>query len=372
MGEYSAGLSYGDLALRVDAPRDMLAWLEEFLGPAFACGAPQRDAVVLRVRADTAAYRTLLDTRPSHTAELDCFVNDSHIVRLPSWHTPSGTRIAWQEAWGVLYAVEPGGAAISLVAELANRNLRTALMRSVRELAMNRAVSGGGLFLHTAAIARGARGLLIAGEKKAGKTTLLLHLLRESGADYVSNDRVLLAAPADPRIRAMPTIVSLRGPTLARFPDLAAHMRAHGFHHRRSLAEAAAQAQQIVPAADGSMSISPAQLCASLGVRAVDGCTAEAILFPRITDAIDGFSLRRLPPGEAAARLRRAWLSADLPRRTSELLVAPGAAPPLDDAQLAVQNRLLLERLTAYECALGPNAYAERGLAEACLRCIGA
>jgi hypothetical protein len=368
------GFAYGGLSVQVAAPAAAtLRWLEEFLSPAFRIGQCDRDAVTVTLREDAAAYHDTLAGRPSAgTAELDCFVNDSHTIRLPSWPSASATVTAFQESWRVLYSVDCQTGAATVLSPAANPNARTSLMRVVRELAMNNSLRCGGMFLHAAAMAVGGRGLLIAGEKGAGKTTLLLHLLRELKGDYVSNDRVLLAAPDSTAVRGMPTIVSLRPNTLVSFPDLAAAALARSYHYRLTLAEAVEQQKPARPAADGSLGLSPAQLCSVLGVSLEPECELKAILFPTITSATATFHLRELAPAEAGARLRRAWLSAGLEKRTSDLFTVPNGLPLPGAAHLEQASRALVERVVAFECQLGAHAYAGRAFATACRRMLDA
>jgi hypothetical protein len=110
----------------------------------------------------------------------------------------------------------------------------------VRELAANRAQRTGGLLLHAAAFAAGDQGIVVAGPKRAGKTTLLLHALSAASARYVSNDRVLVTADRGRAIaRGVPTIVRVRRGALDRFPAVAARFASASYHHRLTLEEAA-------------------------------------------------------------------------------------------------------------------------------------
>lgn len=60
----------------------------------------------------------------------------------------------------------------------------------------------GWILCHAAAVARGDRGLVLAGFSGMGKSTLALHMM-EHGLDYVSNDRLLIRAPASGRAGAL-------------------------------------------------------------------------------------------------------------------------------------------------------------------------
>jgi hypothetical protein len=92
-------------------------------------------------------------------------------------------------------------------------------MRAVRELAMGHA-GDRGLLLHAAAGAVAHRVVVLAGPTAAGKTTLLLHLLRSGVARYVANNRVRVSLGEDPpRARGMPTIVTIRPRTRQKSRD---------------------------------------------------------------------------------------------------------------------------------------------------------
>jgi len=84
----------------------------------------------------------------------------------------------------------------------------------------------------------GDRGVILAGPKKSGKTTLLMHLLSGGGADYVANDRVAVAwRDGVPVLRGMPTIITLREAT-ASVPHQRQHVVKRGFHAWLTIDEA--------------------------------------------------------------------------------------------------------------------------------------
>ena len=367
----SQAFAYGSLGLLVQAPSSTpLRWLEEFLLPAFETEARPPYAARVCLREDTREYERSLARRPAAAGELDCFINDSHVVRLPAWNSAPNTTTAYQEIYRALFVVDRAEHAVTVLSPAGNEGARTALMRAVRELAMNDSRRAGGLFLHAAALAVDGRGLLIAGEKRAGKTTLLLHLLRTTGADFVSNDRVLLPAPAAPEVRAMPTIVTLRTGTLDRIPGLRAAIESRSFYYRRTVAESAEHPAPARAWPDGSFGLSPAQLCSLLGVAARPRCAPRILLFPRLRGDRRGARLRDLSADAAAERLRRSLLSASLTKTTSELITfAPGSPAP-DAEQLRALCDGVAARLPALECELGPDAYDGGSLAADCLRLL--
>ncbi|MGW2105060.1 hypothetical protein [Streptomyces sp. NPDC001948] len=58
-------------------------------------------------------------------------------------------------------------------------------------------LENGAVYAHTAAFSLGGRGVVVAGHRGRGKTTTLLACLHRLGADYVTNDRLLLRAEGE-------------------------------------------------------------------------------------------------------------------------------------------------------------------------------
>lgn len=69
--------------------------------------------------------------------------------------------------------------------------------RLVRQAITAQLLENGAVYAHTAALSRGGCGVLIAGHRNRGKTTTLLAALHHLGADYVTNDRLLLRAGSE-------------------------------------------------------------------------------------------------------------------------------------------------------------------------------
>ena len=365
------GFSYAALRMLVGAQRRAsLRWLEEFLSPPFGTGAPDEYAASVTLCEDTRRYKEVLAGQPqTEGAALDCFVNDSHMIQLPAWTSAPGITTAFQESFRVLYTVDPLSRSVTILSPEGSAHARTALMRVVRELAMNRARADGGIFLHAAAIAIGGRGMLIAGEKHAGKTSLLFYLLRATGADYIANDRVLLPSPAAVSVRGMPTIVTVRPHTLTFFPGLRADLMTRSYYYQRTLAEAAGDTRPARPWRDGSFGLSPAQVCALLQVERSAECTPHVLVFPRVTADSAAGSVCELAPDDAAARLRRALLSAGLAKKTSDLVGFAGHSSVDDDA-VEDMCRAFTARMTCVECRLGTSSYESGALAADCVRLL--
>jgi hypothetical protein len=359
--ESAIGLCYEGLRIAVQStPASHLRWLEEFLTPAFTVGVPQPSDWRVAVREDGARYAAIVGRGPiPNTAPLACFGLDHDWIRLPRWKSTIDVRAVVDEQWRVAYEVDPVGRNVVLVAEPGTLALRTSLMRVVRELAMRHAQRRGGIFLHAAALAIGTRGLILAGEKDAGKTTLLVSLLRHDAARYVANDRVLVgSAAATTPLRGMPTVVSIRPGTLQFFPHLRRELAASGFNYRQTVKEVAAAPDAVArPWQDGRFGVSPAQLCSLLGVEQVGTCEISALLFPRIVRDELSIGLRQLKGRDAAERLARAVFGSAVRLERDRLWSDEDESCGYDDRLLAARVKQLADAVPCFECRMGRNAH---------------
>jgi hypothetical protein len=344
-------LAYGPLVIAVESPDPApLAWLREFLGDAFEAPSPSAPP-------DHTVRLGLGPLGPDPLGpaeEVDCFSLDGSFVRLPARRAPDGSLAIRDDEEGVRYAVRGPDAAILAPAD--GPALRLALLRVVRELATADALRRGHLHLHAAAVAAGEQVVAIAGRRGSGKTTLLLHLLLGGRVRYVTNDRLLVDARREPPLaRGMPTIVSLREETLARFPAVAERLRGSGYARERTLAEARGPSRP---------KISPAQLRALAGVGERGGGPLRAAVFPSVRDS-ERFEVRLLPSREAAERLRRALFLAALPERPAAAFA--GATQPRDGPALDRLCRELAARIRCLDVRLGPRAYEAPAVGDAIL-----
>jgi hypothetical protein len=176
---------------------------------------------------------------------------------------------AYDENTG-FYRVAESGRTVELVSANGNANIRTPLMRVVRELAMNRCAIRSQLVLHAAAARASDRAIVIAGKTNAGKTTLLTYLLAHPVLRYLANDRVVVDLSGDPGlVRGMPSVVTLRRGTLARFPQLRQQLRVRGYDLRLTPDEVAHRSAAPRRFRDGRYGLSPRQFCALLGTQPV-------------------------------------------------------------------------------------------------------
>jgi hypothetical protein len=351
-------LAWDSFRVAVDAPAAPLAWLAEFLRPAFEDAPPGADgARVARVR-DPARDAAGAAAGPAGAPRVAWFTRDGDFLTLPCVRGAAGERTMVDTGVRVAQVVRAGGAEVEVVAEADHVKPRTTLMRVVRELATAHALGRGIVPLHASAVASTRGVVAFAGPRRAGKSTLLLHLLLAGGARYVTNDRLLVDARAVVA-RAMPTIVRLREDALARFPAFASVLRAYGFDRAHALAEAAPPSRRWPP------SLSPAQLCAAAGARAgaVGAGPLARIVFPEI-DPAPGFDLSPLEPGAAAERLARGLLLPGGEARAAEAFAGPSAEP---GRAMVPACAAVAACAPCYTLRLGPDAYAAPDLAPALL-----
>jgi energy-coupling factor transporter ATP-binding protein EcfA2 len=239
-------------------------------------------------------------------------------------------------------------------------------MRVVRELAMARTVSTGGLLVHAAAVRTAGGGVVVlCGPKGSGKTTLVMSLLVHApGAAYVANDRCVVRANGSgtaATVRGLPTLVSIRSDTLERFPVVRA--RLDGVRP-----EAASRPRATV---------TPPEFLELVGRPArAPGGPLLALVFPRVGAGPNRLALRRLGPAEAEARLREGLFRAGRTSPLGDVFVPPGAEPAAVAGRVREEADRAVRRLAAdvpcFECLLGGGAPPGAAECRALLANVGA
>jgi hypothetical protein len=374
-------LDYAGFRLGVSSDHSAhLEWLEEFLAPPFETVRVDRhdcerlDCEVLLTLDDEAFERQLADG-PASGSDV-CFEMDTRVVRLPVWRSDQPDRVVFDEAGCVFYRVDALHRTIEILASAAtsaseDMAVRIALMRAVREVAMHAAVAHGGVFLHAAGFAVDGSGVIVAGPKRTGKSTLLLFALTATPAALLSNDRLLLTYDnGDFLVRGLPTITTLRATTLDFFPAILRSLLEDGFHTGVTVAEAARSSRghrgQVGPAPDGRFGITNRQLCQLASCEAVAQVPTTAVLFPRQRKDTETLELVQASEDEAAHQLRRSLFGRQEDRPVNPLFrLAPSPAGGYPDAAEAC--RALASNVPCYFCDVGPRSYELAASAEALL-----
>lgn len=356
------GLTFRGLHIDVRGnARDATRWLDEFVTPHLHDDAATTARCELTVTVDTDRYAAIRASpgAAGHTPrEVDCFTLDGSFVRLPLWaHDADGLVVHDREA-GVFVAIgdadESGGRRVDVLAERDTRRMRLTLMRVVRELATMQAVARGDLHVHGATVVVDGRAFVIAGGKRAGKTSMLLNALSQPGVAYLSNDRVLLERTSTGvLVRGMPTIVKVRPGSFDHLPKLPPM----GWQRPCvSIRECERGGPLADDASHRAGSMSPAQLVAWLGVAAVDAAPLAAVVLPRVDDAIDGFDVRVVDAAEAATRLEACVLGADTPAGPPEAF-GSGSRVGEPAVDVAAACAAIAADFACLDCRIGPRAF---------------
>jgi hypothetical protein len=88
------------------------------------------------------------------------------------------------------------------------------LLRCLRNLVRWAHFADGELFLHGGLVETGGRGIAFVGRKKSGKTSSILSALLHAGADFVSNDDLVVSGGSELRGLGFPRSVNVRTDSL--------------------------------------------------------------------------------------------------------------------------------------------------------------
>ena len=362
---------YHEVEIRVcSADADTLDWLEGLLAPSFdtraavpawndevAGAAPSREYEV-RYGVDGRRFAQLRrDVGERSKGVRSCFVLDTEIVRLPAVEHDGRTWLV-DEVHGCVLGV--GTESIEIVADPAAERRRLPLLRTVREIAAEGwRRHAGHLQLHAAAFAVGGAVIALAGAKNAGKTTALVHALGVPGARLVANDRVSARLERDRVVvRGMPTIVSIRSGTLARFPKLLHAMPPLPYPWSSSDAEwrEARRAGGAAPKRE-PLRLSPARFAAQVGCHLARGGRLEAILVCSLDPELATRTLTRLPPDRARSALAACLYARGVRRDGPTIVETLVRGAVLEDEAAALDG--LVARVPVFAYRLGEDAYDE-------------
>lgn len=359
----SKGFAYDGLTIGVHSHDSAdLFWLEEFLAPSFTPREGVMADCTVALAVDDHAYNETLRWGPdADNRQVGCFALDGGLVSLPLWASAGEERVIFDKGCKVFYFANRDSSRICVLTAPRNLNARFALMRVVREFAMMHSWARGSLVIHGAALAVGDSGIIIAGPKGAGKTSLLVYCLQAADARFVSNDRVVVdLAQSEPVARGMPTLVTIRDQTLDLFPELERRLSRTRYDHRLALTEVNQEGGRAVPLQRGCpVDLTPAQLCRLLDVRMQDHGPVRALLFPRVTEGSNGIQIRELSARAAAERLAAALFAVGSSQRISEVFVLASRRPRIDRATLEGLCAVLSAQARCFDCRLGQQAFQE-------------
>jgi hypothetical protein len=355
------GLRFDGLAVRVSSrDRSHLAWLEEFFTPWFEVVAAGECECEVAIVADDREYaRRLAGGARSDGAVAHCFALDRGSLQLPLGLSLADGTIVFDRRLRAFYEVGAAPRRVRVLVRPNDLSVRFAIMRIVRELAQERARSNGHLLLHAAALSLGDRTYVIAGPKGAGKTSLLVGSLLAGEGRFVSNDRIVVGIDSEGAVvHGMPTLVSVRHPTLDAYPDLRRGLERSSYHHLHALGEGR---ENPKPWHEGrTVDLSPAQLCALLDAPAAARGRLAALLFLRSYSPGGAATLGALDRRAAEEHIAGALLGAAA-HHPAESFFAPMLAQPVGTTVHRDVARELAARVPSFE--LRTEAVASGGVA---------
>lgn len=340
----------------VEALED-IEWLAEFLVPWFSISDESPD-ISVKVCTDPKRYERQMK-RGSAGGVLKAFMMDTNCIELPEWNAAVQTVAIFDEKHSVFYLVSPKH--IELLRAHTRICVRMRLMRVLRELAMGTAQLSGGRFIHASAFVIDGKTAIITGPRLAGKTTLLSYMLATTGAEFLSNDRLLIKGDeVSMQAKGMPTIVSIREGTMNMIAGLRRNLEISGFSAKMTLKEARESGPlKVFPAREGRHGVSPSQFCTLLGCDPVRAAPASALIFPRQTGCTGTLMLRRLEPGQTKERLQKCLFGNIGPGHLSQTFTIN---PEGFHRSQVMPDDTLLERLAGslpgFDCELGQDAFA--------------
>jgi len=338
----------------IDDP-DVARWLAEFLSPWFSTEKQNGAALKVSMTSSGEQFSALARVEAKrHPQPVACFWLDRTMVSCPGWSEPDGSILVADQEFGCYYHVQ--GNQVEVISRPQDPPARIGLMRVVRELAIPRAdARSETLDLHAAAFVFRGRAILLAGDKNAGKTTLLAHALTSPHTALMANDRVIVDGSLE--ARGVPTVVSVRTETERAFSALGRIFpRRAVLFHKGELASAdlgrASTYHRSV------LSLSLAQFARQLNSRLEPSAPVGAIIFPEISTSASGWTLSSMDPTEAAPRLRGNIYGSTLASCSDTIFQkVTRALPGTNEPDLIVDR--LAASVPMIRCVLGKRAYSE-------------
>ncbi|MFC1668338.1 hypothetical protein ACFL1T_03015 [Chlamydiota bacterium] len=275
--------------------RDFI-WLNEFILPQFEVIDSSSSDCIIHVIMYDKQFDTLLQRGSKGNESIDGFHLDTKIVKLILWDSSPGKMILFDEEFKVFYIISDDGKKVYILAHSEKSiAFRTALMRVMVEYAVNRAHSHTGGFLHSSAFRYRDQGIVIAGPKNSGKTSLLIYFLQNLSAQFISNDRVFISMNGcGSVIHGIPTVITVLENSLSMFPRVKMNLLQYYYHHRYTIGEILRRGCIPYTLEKGEFTLSAGQFYELLDIIGSSDAPLSAVLFPRICMETCSLSLRRL------------------------------------------------------------------------------
>ena len=352
-----------------------LAWLREFLCPAFQIVESDSADWTVSVENDSERFDQFIEQPSSNQPEsVECFTLDGRFKSHELLQRNGNRLIARDRKRSIIHMIDRNHCEVRILESPGGRHGRMSVARVIRELATVHSLNTGLLHCHGAAFSIGGMAIVLAGVKRSGKTSSLIHAMHDPTARFITNDRLFVQCDGErPLVRGMPTIFKIRSKTLDLLPEFGKRRRARPYHFLDTLKEA----QREFPTRRLEMfgkrnletRLSTAQFCDLMDVSAVGESTLGAIVFPRISPHVDRVHIEPMAPEVAGHKLfSESLLKASSPQRTATAFRRSDESSVLNDEDVRRQCERIACQVPCYSCAIGPAAYEGPFLLDALYR----
>lgn len=340
-----------------------LDWLSECLEPHFSSSTSGEADWQVTFSVSKNRYDALLACGGDSSGQrIPFFALDSRLVELPRWRgAGKGRLVAYDDEFRVFYIVSRRTREIEVLAREAGLWTRVALMRVVREHAMEACARAGGVCLHAAAFEADGKVFLLAGPKNAGKSTLLVHALSAPATRFVSNDRaIVLRGRQGLQVRGMPTLVRVRAGTRRLLPGALQRVEWSADRACLTLPEWGSPAGAML-GPDDPIILNPAQFAGLLGREQSVGGALAAIIYPQVDVRSSGLVLRPMTTAQRARALASSMFRAHSDREVAGAF-GGGSRGSVERGNCL---RAMTDGVPMIRCSLGRDAFVRPGGATA-------
>lgn len=135
---------------------------------------------------------------------------------------------------------------------------REELFRTIRDIYLVNLRRKGFSFFHASMVAMHSQGILFLGNKRAGKTTMMLEMARLQKFDIVANDKIAISDLAPSACLGLPVKAGIRKSLFESVKSEIAHFSSDGQRHFASMQEiASAYGVSLIPKANVRMIVCP-------------------------------------------------------------------------------------------------------------------
>ena len=357
---HSVNLEYSNRKFRVTSrDNDVLVWLVEFLCPQFHIAESEKFDVEIHYELNDHEFDQLMGKQPKKRELLAAFILDTRVEYCINWSKRQDCRVLFDYRNGIFFIINSKQPKVQvLVHSSKSTDPRTALMRVVREILIHNLDSADSSLVHSAAFLYKKSGIMIAGPKNAGKTSLLIHCLKANGSYYISNDRVFVCRLEDKfHLKGMPTVITISRETVNLFRYLREAIKSEHYHHAYSTREILAGKFKPRDNNRSVYTLNQRQFCAATGTQAASGGLLSAILFPIISKHSDDFSVTRIGFELAREHLNESELARDSAQVSSEFNIL--ANPNRSGSYYRLASSIA-RTVPCFELKIGSRAYKDK------------